>query len=104
MNTSKDPVTSDILQVLQLRTVNDPWLPRLRIFVLKGATEAFTPVIPLFLSAQTTVIHIIFAKGLPTTVVVSTISWLPKLCPNLEYIGLEKLPRHPVIKIGRAHV
>ena len=97
VNTSKDPVTSDILQVLQLRTVNDPWLPRLRIFVLKGATEAFTPVIPLFLSAQTTVIHIIFAKGLPTTVVVSTISWLPKLCPNLEYIGLEKLPRHPVI-------
>ena len=97
MDTSKDPVTSDTLLALQLRTINDAWLPRLRKFECERATEAFISFIPLFLSQKTTAISIGFADDPPTVVVATIISRLSTLCLNLEWIILRDLPRDPVI-------
>jgi len=95
--TSKDPVTSDTLQVLQLHTVNNPWFPGLRIFQCERSTETFIPFIPSFLSPKTTRIKIGFAEDSPTVTVATMINKLPTLCPDLEYIIFDRLPRHPVI-------
>jgi len=43
---SKDLVTSDVLLKLQLRTGNEPLLPRLVTFECKAVSEAFIPFIP----------------------------------------------------------
>ena len=94
---SEDPVTPDVALVLQLRAVNDPWLPRLETLDCKEVTEAFSPFIPLFLSPKTTVIRVGFAKDTPTVLVASTIARLSTLCPDLESITLDSLPRDPVI-------
>jgi len=97
MDASEKPITPDILQVLQLRTANNPWLPGLREFTCYEVTAAFVPFVPLFLSPQTVEVFIVFAEDPPTAVVVSTISRLPTLCPDLKYIAFYGLPRHPVI-------
>ena len=97
MDTSKDPVTLDILQVLQLRTVSDPWFPGPREFVCTGATKAFIPFIPSFLSPKTTEINIGFTEDSSTVAVASIISRLSALCLNLEWIILRDLPSDPVI-------
>ena len=46
----EDPASLDVIQVPQLRTVNDPWLPRVENFECEETTKAFIPFIPLFLS------------------------------------------------------
>ena len=97
VDTSEDPVTPDVLIALQLRTINDPWLPRLRRFDCQGATEEFIPFIPLFLTRKTTVICIVFAEDTPAIVVALAISRLPLLCPDLDDIALNILPRDPAI-------
>jgi len=97
VDTSEDPVTSDVLFALQLRTANEPLFPRLEIFECKSATEAFIPFIPSFLSRNTTAIYINFAEGLPTVMVASTVTRLSILCPGLERITLNPLPRDLVI-------
>jgi len=97
VDTSGDPITSDILFVLQLLTANKPLLPGLKAFKCMGATEAFIPFIPLFLSPKTVRIAIDFATGLPTLMVASITSRLSTLCPDLESITLSRLPRDSVI-------
>jgi len=97
VDTSKDPVTSDILFVLQLRTANEPFLPKLKNFECEEATEAFIPFIPIFLSRQTTWIDIGFTASSPMVMVASMITGLSTLCPDLECITLNNLPRDPVI-------
>ena len=97
VDTSKDPLTSDVLMALQLRTANDPWLPRLRSFDCKQATETFIHFIPLFLSPKTTKIHIRFTEDTPTMVVATAMSRLPTLCPDLQRITLDDLPRDSVV-------
>ena len=97
VDTSADPVSSDIIQALQPHIVNGPWLPRLKIFKCGEAIEAFIPCIPSFLSPQTTRIKIRFAEGSPAVVVASIISKFSTLCPNLERIALMDLPRDSVI-------
>ena len=97
MVTSEDPVSLDVILVLQLRTPGDPWLPRLKTFECEEATEAFVPFIPLLLSPKTTEIKIGFDKSTPTVVAASTIARLSKQCPNLESITLDDLPRDPII-------
>jgi hypothetical protein len=97
VDASKDPVTSNILLALQLRTTNEPWLPRLKFFECLEVTEAFIPFIPLFLSPKTVGIGIEFAAGLPMVTIASTISRLSTLCPDLESITLTPLPRDSVI-------
>ena len=94
---SEDPVASDMLLTLQLRTANDPFLPRLKSFKCEEATEEFIPFIPLFLSPQTTEIDVTFAEGSPTVTVASMISGFPTLCPDLASIVLKDIPRDSVI-------
>jgi len=60
VDTSQDLVTPDVLLALQLRTGNEPLLPRLKAFVCEQMTEGFTPSIPLFLSPKTVEIRIKF--------------------------------------------
>jgi len=97
VDTSKDSITPDTLLVLQFRTVNDPWLPRLKSFECAEATEAFTPFIPLFLSPKTTRIDIRFAKGTPILAIGSMIKKFSPLCPDLESITLNDLPRDSAV-------
>ena len=97
VDTSADPVSSDIIQALQPHIVNGPWLPGLKTFKCNEATEAFIPLIPSFLSPQTTRIKIRFADGSPAVVVASIISKFSMLCPNLERITLRVPPRDSVI-------
>jgi len=97
VDTSEDPVASDMLLTLQIRTANEPLLPRLKSFECEEATEAFIPFIPLFFSPQTTEISISFAEDPPTVAVASMISGFPTLCPDLAHITLEGLPRDTVI-------
>ena len=97
MDASLDLITPDVLLALQLRTGNEPLLPRLRSFRCKGVTEGFIPSIPLFLSSNTTDIVIRFALNSPAVMVASTVPRLSILCPNLERIFLFDLPRDPAI-------
>jgi hypothetical protein len=97
VDTSEDPVTSDILFALQLRTANEPLLPKLKTFECEDVTEAFIHFIPTFLSRKTTEIDIGFDEGSPTVMIASMITRLPMLCPDLERITLRRLPRDPVI-------
>jgi len=97
VDASKDPLSSDIIPVLQLRAINDPWLPRLQTFECEEATKAFIPFIPSLLSPKTTKIMIDSDEVTPIVVVASTIVRLSKLCPDLESITLDDLPRDPII-------
>ena len=97
VNAAADPVSLDIILALQLRTINDPWLPSLESFDCKKTTEAFLPFIPLLVSPKTRKIGIDFAGNGPTVAVASTITRLSKLCPDLESVALDTVPRDPVI-------
>ena len=97
VDTSEDPVASDMLLTLQLRTANEPFLPRLKTFQCEEATEAFIPFIPLFLSPHTIEINVDFAEDSPLVTVASMISGFPSLCPDLARITLQSLPRDSVI-------
>ena len=57
----------------------------------------FVPFIPLFLSPKTTDIDIDFVEAVPAVVVASIISRLSTLCPNIECVTLNNLPRDPVL-------
>ena len=97
MDTTDDPISSDIVPALQLRTIDYPWLPQLEIFECEEATKAFILFIPLLLSPKTTEIKIHFAEDTPTVMAASTIAKLSKLCPDLNSITLNDLPRDPAI-------
>ena len=97
MNIPEDAVTPDVILVLQLRTVDDPWLPNLESFECDNATKAFCSFIPLFLSPKTTKIDIGFAPDTPTMVVASMIARFSTLCPDLERVTLYGLPRDPAV-------
>ena len=100
VDTSKDPLTPDVLLVLQLLAANEPFLPNSKTFKCEKATGAFIPFISLFLSPNTTEILIGFARGPPEVVVASMVSRFPALCPDLESITLKGLPRNSVIIDG----
>ena len=97
VDTSEDPITSDILLVLQLRAANDPWLPRLKTFICEEVNEAFIPFIPFFLSPRTIRIKIGFTENSPMVVIASMIASFSTLCPDLECIILFGMPGDPVI-------
>jgi hypothetical protein len=94
---SKDPVTPGVLLALQLRTANEPLLPRLKTFECLKPDADFIPFIPLFLSPESFMIKIEFAAGSPIMIVAPTISRLSILYPDLRRIALISLPRDPVI-------
>ena len=97
LDPTRDPEISDLLLVQQSHTTNDPWLPRLQIFYCDDVTEQLIPLIPFFLSPRTTNISLGFDEDLPTAVIGSVITMLPMLCPDIGTIGLDPLPKDPVI-------
>ena len=97
VDTSKDPVTLEILLALQFRTADEPFLPRLKTFNCQKPAEAFIPFIPFFLSPKMMNIGIAFAPDSRTVVIASTISRISRLCSDLECINLQGLARDPVV-------
>ena len=91
-STVSEEAISDILSTLQLRTLNEPLLPNLKILEFKEATADIIPFVPLFLSHRTTHIEIQFTIAPPAVIVASMIINLPKLCPHMESISLQPLP------------
>ena len=97
LDTSGDSVTPGTLFALQFRTAGEPFLPRLKSFECEEATEAFIPFISLFLSSKTIWIKIAFAEDSPTVMVASMIARLSTLCPDMERITLNDLPRDAAV-------
>ena len=100
MDTTEHPVALDFLFALQSRAANEPFLPKLRAFKCGRTIPPPIPLIPLIpslISRRTAEVHIRFCGDSPTAMVASVIIRLPMLCPDLERITLEGLPRDPVI-------
>ena len=97
LDLDNESVASNVLSVLQLRTLNEPLLPNLKSLVLKEVPADVIPLIPLFLSPRTTDIEIRFDPDSPTVMVASMMINLPKLCPYAQSITLEPLPRDSTI-------
>jgi len=55
------------------------------------------PFIPWFLSPRTVRIDIKFAANAPTVMAASTIAWFSTLCPDVQHLQLDCLPRNQVI-------
>ena len=90
-------MSPEAFSVIQPYTVNEPLLLNLRTLDLTGIKAWFIPFIPLFLSPRTTSITLVFGSNLPEAMIASTITTLPKLCPELQEIALYDLPRSPAI-------
>ena len=90
---SEEPVPSDTLSVLHLRTLDEPLLPNLKTLELKEAPSDVIPFIHLFLSHGTADIDIYFLTSPPPVLIASMIINLPKLCPNMRSITL-----HPLVE------
>ena len=94
---SQEPIPSNVLSVLQLRSYNEPLLSNLKSLALTEVTTDVIPFIPLFLHRGTTCVKIEFDDDPPAAVVAAMIVNLPKLCPHLQLIRLDPLPRNPII-------
>ena len=88
---SDEPIPSDILSVLQLRTLSEPLLPNLQLLELKEAPAEIVPFIPLFLSHRTVDVTIQFTTTPPAAVIASMIVNLPTLCPCMQSVCLQPL-------------
>jgi len=89
-------LSPDVFPALRVGTVGEPLLPNLRTLSLWSIIGELIPFIPFFLSPRITAINIEFSGfDLPTPMVVSTLTILPTLCPNLEKIILQSLRRDP---------
>ncbi|KAF9786378.1 hypothetical protein BJ322DRAFT_1059290, partial [Thelephora terrestris] len=96
LDASKDYIDSEAILVLQLRTANEPFLPRLEDFECRSTTDAFIPLIPLFLSPRTANITITFTEYPSIVAVAAIISRFSTLCPDLKSVTLNGLPQNPV--------
>lgn len=93
------PAILDILLPLQLRTANEPFLPRLKTFECEDLPGEAIPFIPLFLSSRTIEISITLDEGEYHSVIATAcvVTRLPTLCPELECVTLKNLPKDPVM-------
>ena len=92
-----DQPSLEVFSVMQLWTTNEPLLPNLDSLHLWGIQRLFIPFIPFLLSPRITSIFLTFESDLPKTTIASTLTALPTLCPNLQTIKLDPLPRDPMI-------
>ena len=90
-------LSSEVLSVLQRCAIDEPLFPNLKTLKLHPTNREFVPSIPLFLSPRTTAISIDFETDIPRAMVASIITAFPILCPNLQDIYLDPLPRDPII-------
>ena len=89
----------EVFSVLQLCAINKPLFPNLTTLQLWSMTGEFIPFVPLFLSPRTTEIDIVFAESSdPSEAMIALmVATFPTLCPNLQAIRLQALPRDPMI-------
>ena len=93
-----DILSSEVFSVLQLCAIGEPLFPHLKILWLWDVTGKFVPFIPLFLSPRTTTISIRFIRSnSPTAMVAPMVAAFPALCPNLQEITFNSMPRDPMI-------
>jgi hypothetical protein len=91
-------LSPEVFAVLQSRAINEPLFPNLKFLDVWSTVGEFIPFIPSFLSPRTTSIRITFVKfDTHQAVFASIITTIPTLCPNLQTICLEPLPRDPII-------
>ena len=95
----QDALSLEVFSVLQLCAVNESLFPNLTTLQLWTVTGEFIPLIPLFLSSRTTEIDIEFAEssGPSEAMVALMAATFSTLCPNLQAIRLQSLPRDPMI-------
>ena len=92
-----DDLSSEVFSVLQHYVSKEPLFQNLKTLELWSTTEELVPFIPLFLSSATIAFAFSFDESpdLFPAMVVSMITTLPTLCPNLQEINLDSLPQHP---------
>ena len=90
-----DLLPDETLEDLEFRALDEPLFPNLKTLTLWHVTEGFIPFIPLFLSTRIIGINISFmlSPHHREPLIVSVITALSTLCPNLHYIRLISLPR-----------
>ena len=90
---------SELFPALQLRAVDKLLLPNLKWIYICFPSLDFIPLIPLFLTPRTTAVTVAFdtTNPLPKATVASMITTFPTLCPNLQDLALDSLPRDPMI-------
>ena len=90
---------SEVFAVLRSSTTGEPLSPNLRSLNLWTRIVASIPLIRSLLSPRTTDIRINFGCRFPprTVPVALVITTFPALCPNLQRIRLDSLPRDPMI-------
>ena len=92
-----DDLSKEVFSVLQLCAINESLFPNMRSLNLWPAGKSIS-FVPLFLSPRITVISITcFGLNLPKPMIASMIAAFPTLCPNLQEITLQFLPRGPMI-------
>ena len=92
-----DALFSGVFSATRLWTINEPLLPNLKFLRLWAINRSFIPFIPFLLSSRTISISLTFGSDLPNTMIASTVTALSVLCPNLQTIKLDPLPRDPMI-------
>ena len=97
MDLSQEPIPSDVLSVLQLRALNEPLFPNLKLLELDEVTSDIIPLVPLFLHHGMGKVEIKFKETPPAVMVAAMMVNLPKLCPHLQSVSLNPLPRDPTV-------
>ena len=87
----------ETLSALLPRTINEPLFPNLKTLYFRDVRGPFVPFIPLFLSLRVTSIDLGFVTDVPKAMVASVVSSFPTLCPRLQSISLQCLPKDPMI-------
>ena len=82
--------------VLQSRTFGEPLFPNLKYLTLVNAIKNLVPLIPLFLSPGVASIDLTFKHGFPGVEAASAVTTLLTLCPNLQAISPQSLPKDPM--------
>ena len=91
-------LSSEVFSVLEHCAISKPLFPHLKTLELWRVTGKTIPLIHLFLSPRTTIVKLIFKQSeCPTAMVASMVTAFPILCPNLQEIGFDSIPRDPVI-------
>ena len=91
------PPLSKTFIVSQSDIFGEPLFPNLKSLTLVNVTDDLVPLIPLFLSPGVTSIDLTFKLSFPGEEAASAVTTLPTLCPNLQAISLQSLPRDPII-------
>ena len=90
--------SSEVLSVLEHCVVDEPLFPHLKTLELWFVTGKTIPFIPLFLSPRNTIVKIGFIPSdSPTEMIAQMITAFPTLCPNLQGITFNSIPRDPII-------